>query len=110
MLTSYDKKLIDYIKRNKYKRDLFIINIATISQSGLSRTMKVGMVYKGEFVNITYLAAKLLNKKLTQQEAVRVTGCGMDMRFSLIQDVGHAIFGKGFNATGYCAFQYYKTF
>ena len=107
---TYEASLINYIKRNKNKRDLFVVNVYSVSASGMSRQMKVGIVYKGQFVNITHLVAKATKNKLTDNNTIRVGGCGMDMCFHLLQLFGGHLLGKRFRTGKTSAFEYYKEF
>ena len=108
-LTDYDKKLIAHIKRNKDKFNLFICNVEHVSQSGMTRFIKVAMIYKGEFVNITPLVRKLDGQKLhNTYDGYKIGGCGMDMIFATLQNLGSNI---GIDHPyKHAAFQHYRTF
>jgi len=86
-LTDYEKKIVTHIKRNRDKGDLFIANIPHVSASGMSRHIKFAIIYKGKFLNVTYLIAKILGKKLNRNDVITVQGCGMDMIFATLESL-----------------------
>ncbi len=108
-MSEYNKKLISYIKENKNKRDLFICNIEHVSASGMTRWIKVGMIYKRKFIDISPLFINMAGqKRYLNHEGVKITGCGMDMCFALLQDFAHNIGIE--NPLNEDAFQHYINF
>jgi hypothetical protein len=85
VITDYDQDILDYIKANANTRELFICTIPHVSQSGMSRDIRFGIIYKGQFVNVTYLVCKLMKSKMSKHDAYRVGGCGMDMIFHSLE-------------------------
>lgn len=107
-LTEWEKSIVSHLKRNRNKRDLFIATIPHVSSSGMSRQIKFAIIYKGEFLNITYLCSKILGKKLTRKDAISVSGYGMDMIFATLD---HLYSGLGEKSPWKCAaVQHYKYF
>lgn len=107
-ISTYENDIIKHLKRNRNKRDVIIANIPHVAASGMSRHIKLATIYKGEFVNITWLAAKLLNKKLNKNDALTISGCGMDMIFHTIDCLYSALgFEHGYKLN---AVQNYKRF
>lgn len=71
-----------------------------VSRSGMSRRIKLVTAYKGEegpqIMDITRMVAKLCGYKLSQSDgALIVNGCGMDMGFAVVYDLGSAMWPKG---------------
>ena len=93
-LSEWERDIVRFLKRNKGKRDLFIATIPHVSSSGMYRHIKLAIIYKGEFTNITFLAAKILGKKLTKKDAIGVGGCGMDMIFHTLEHLCYALGAK----------------
>ena len=62
-----------------------IIQIKSVSKSGMSRQMAVYVFNKkeGRLQNITYSIAELLDYKYNDNNSITVSGCGMDMTFWL---------------------------
>lgn len=92
---------IDYL-RNLFEGDVKPV-VGTIlrhcSKSGMSRD--ISLYYKD--INITYYVAKVLGNKLRNSNgfnAVRVSGCGMDMGFYLVYSLSCALYGS-LNRGGY---------
>lgn len=85
------ERLIAILKQCKNEKDYqgnkkgvkIIFTDLQASQSGLSRKFKMYVVNKkGEMLNITYLVAKTLKETYTNDDRIRVYGCGMDMLFN----------------------------
>lgn len=83
--TEWEWDLLQFIKRNKNKQDLFIVSIPSVSSSGMSRKMKFVVKRKGELIRVTHLFARVLNQKFLDDDTIRVQGCGMDMVFATIE-------------------------
>lgn len=106
-MNDFDKKLLNHIKRNSDKSGLFYGAVTHVSKSGMSRNIKLYIVYKGGIVRVTHIVAQALGRKLNRDLSLTVKGCGMDMVFDTINNFGVALYGypKGFNKA---AFQHYK--
>lgn len=64
-----------------------IIFITKVSQSGMTRRMKVYKASgKNGLINITYLVSKVCDMNLND-DGLRVGGCGMDMCFWLADHI-----------------------
>ncbi|MDD5354937.1 MAG: hypothetical protein PHY56_00110 [Candidatus Omnitrophica bacterium] len=67
-----------------------------VSSSGMSRVIDFFTIIKNKPYNLSYYAEKLLDYKYDRNYAgVRVSGCGMDMCFSVVYDLGRTIYPKG---------------
>lgn len=63
------------------------------SKSGMSRKFKMYVINrKGEMLNITYLVAQILGETYTNDDKIRVYGCGMDMLFNTCYELNCAIY------------------
>jgi hypothetical protein len=74
-----------------------------VSGSGMSRDISIVTIdASGETSAIfhpNFSAAKLLGYRLVTRngsDALRVSGCGMDMGFHVVHSLGHALFGDGY--------------
>lgn len=68
-----------------------------ISRSGMSRVISLCVPKRGESVPISYLAAKALGYRLDDKTGgIKISGCGMDMGFALVYDLGRVLWPKGF--------------
>jgi hypothetical protein len=70
------------------QNDKIAINITNISQSGMSRRMKV---YTGDFKDITYFVG-LVCELSENNKGLLVSGCGMDMAFWLTYNLTYALY------------------
>ena len=66
-------------------RNVFF-NITGVAKSGMSRTMEVYVIEGDDLRRITHYFARAGGYKLTDK-GIRISGCGMDMRFALLADV-----------------------
>ena len=70
-----------------------------VSKSGMSRSISMFVVKKGERLDITYWASRVLEDRIDQKnDGIVITGAGMDMGFSLVYSLGWRLFPKGFKA------------
>ena len=68
-----------------------------VSRSGMSRSVSL---LKGDW-DITYLAALSMGDKIDQKHGgIKIGGCGMDMGFALVYNLGYALFPDGFAVEG----------
>ena len=85
------RRMLEILGEN---RNVYTI-LRTVSASGMSRTISLKVVDKGEIIDVTYLASKILSDKLVESNghrALRVTGAGMDMGFHIVYNLSSALF------------------
>lgn len=77
-----------------------------VSSSGMFRVIDAYVIRKNELVNILAILTdeqkdELLShyKRDHERSGFRMSGCGMDMGFALVFDVGRICFPKGFIVT-----------
>ena len=66
-----------------------------VSSSGMSRD--ISLIFNS--LNISYQAAIVMGDKLSSKshcDAIRASGCGMDMGYSLVYNLGRCLFPAGF--------------
>lgn len=77
-----------------------------VSRSGMSRRISLVIARDGEIEDITWHAARAMGDKVKQggrwvQDAgLTVGGCGMDMGFHLVYNLGRYLFTEGFGVEG----------
>lgn len=75
--------------------------LESVSASGMNRRISLYVVapaQKGQpasIQNITYSAAVAMGCKVSDKGGISVGGCGMDMGFALVYDLGASIWPKG---------------
>lgn len=68
-----------------------------VSRSGMSRSISL---LKGDH-DITYFAALAMGDKIDQKHGgIKIGGCGMDMGFALVYNLGYCLFPEGFGDEG----------
>ena len=66
--------------------------IRSISHSGMSRTMDFFVIRDNELVYLSGYLSTLLKMRRATNNALRVTGCGMDMAFAVVSDLSRVLF------------------
>lgn len=64
--------------------DVLYTNLMSVSKSGMTRKLKVIYIKDNEPLFLNYYIAKILDYKLYDDGSIKVTGCGMDMGYHLI--------------------------
>ena len=71
-------------------------NLKWVSNTGMSRDMKVLAVKDNQLLDITYYVGKLdigTLKERNGQRVIRVGGCGMDMGFHVVYTLSAVLYG-----------------
>ena len=66
-----------------------------VSRSGMMRHIQLKIVRDGDICDITYHAARAMGDSIAKDGGIRVAGCGMDMGFALIYDLGMTLWRNG---------------
>ncbi len=70
--------------------------LRNVASSGMSRRISVFAIVAGEPRNLSMMAARVLGWPTDWDEgSVRVSGCGMDMGFHLVESLSRALYQKG---------------
>jgi len=84
--------VLNFLKKGKYKT---YSKIDTVARSGMSRSIHFfAAIGAGELINLTYHIAKVTGHTLNKDGALKVNGCGMDMGFNVIYNLGIDLFGR----------------
>ena len=67
-----------------------------VSQSGMTRDIRVFLIKNNKPLNISYKVARVLNERQGKNTGVRVQGCGMDMGFNTVYNLSRCLFGDGY--------------
>jgi hypothetical protein len=105
-------KVLDQSKLNQDKAELRDLlgdkpNVYTIlrsvSASGMTRHISLKTIHRGELIDITYLASRVMGDKLSERlghNTIRVNGCGMDMGWHLVYNLSSILYA-GADRAGY---------
>jgi hypothetical protein len=77
--------------------------LRSVSSSGTSRHISLKTIHRGELIDITYLAARVMGDKVSEKlghNTIRVNGCGMDMGFHLVYGLSSVLYA-GQDRAGY---------
>ena len=94
--------LLRKLMKDDPKPVIYTINRHT-SSSGMSRDISLVYIKNGEPYHINYSASKALGDRLVSRngnDAIRVSGCGMDMGFHLVYSLSSVLFA-GQERAGY---------
>jgi hypothetical protein len=82
--------------------DVVYANVNHVSASGMTRWISLYIARDSEIIDITWHAAKLLDMKVNGRNhaGIEVGGCGMDMGFYLVYELGRALWPEGVPCTG----------
>jgi hypothetical protein len=71
-----------------------------VSRSGMQREIGVAINKDGAILHPNYSVAKALDMRQGKRDGLIVGGCGMDMGFHLVYNLGHVLFPDGFAVEG----------
>lgn len=71
-----------------------------VSRSGMSRRIDFYKLEAGDRVFLTGSIGHVLDMKHDRKGGLSVSGCGMDMGFSVVYELGYALFPEGFTCIG----------
>src|SRR5690606_9201370 len=75
--------------------------LRSVSRSGMTRHISLAIVEGDSLRDITYKAAVATGDKYDHDAgAIVVGGCGMDMGFSIVYNLGRALYPQGFGIEG----------
>ena len=79
--------------------DTVYTTIKHVSRSGMQRSIDVHLIRDNKPVWIAPAVAKAADYPFDERrEALKVSGCGMDMGFAVVYDLSRVLFPKGFKA------------
>lgn len=84
-------ELLELVKPN----DKIYINVVSVSNSGMSRKMTFHIVQGKEIRNITHLVSIVAGYNTDNNYNLKVSGCGMDMGFSVVYNLGRCLWRDG---------------
>lgn len=67
-----------------------------VSKSGMSRSISIVQIKKGQTFDWSYLIAKAIDEKIDQKhDGIKIRGVGMDMGFELVYRLSSLLYGYG---------------
>lgn len=78
----------------KGKKPVITTVLKHVSASGMRREITLLTSHKGEIVNLNQAACALMQDKCGKHDGIIVNGCGMDMGFALVYNLGATLYGR----------------
>jgi len=69
-----------------------------VSRSGMMRHISLVIAKDSEIIDITWLAARALDMKRADNGGIKIGGCGSDMGFELVYNLGSVMWPNGTKA------------
>ena len=90
------EEAIERLKEAFNPGDTILTQLAHVSRSGMTRFIKVRFIKDDYPYDWSFLVSVALNRKFSDRyHAVKATGCGMDMGFQLIYELGRVLWPDG---------------
>lgn len=81
--------------------DTVYTQVTHVAASGMSRNIKVMVIRDNEPQNITYWVAQAIGCKMSRNgDGLKISGCGMDMAFEVVYNLGRVLWPNGFECCG----------
>lgn len=104
------QEAIDHLRKILKPGDTVYAILNNVSRSGMSRRISLAIGDGKLITNITWHAARALGEPIknragyVQDSGIAISGCGMDMGFELVYQLGRVMFPDGFAVieTKYC--------
>ena len=91
------KEAIAKLKKQLKPGDMVYTILRHVSRSGMSREISLVLKKKDCIFDISFYVAKALDNPINHDSGgVKIGGCGMDMGFALVYDLGRVMYPKGF--------------
>lgn len=93
----------EYLSKLLKPGDEIVCILRHVSRSGMARDISLYFIKDGSMIGISYQVSRLLDMPLKEQQGsncVRVGGCGMDMGFHTVYNIGRVLFPQGFGLKG----------
>ncbi|MDE1868334.1 MAG: hypothetical protein KGI08_11590 [Thaumarchaeota archaeon] len=80
--------------------DTVYCNLKHVSRSGMYRVINLFIIKDNQPRSIDWLASQLLEGYDNNHEGCKAGGCGMDMGFHLVYNLGYSLYPDGFDCIG----------
>ena len=82
--------VIDYLKSSLKDGDTIYTSVQHVSQSGMTRDIKIIKINENTPLNYNYYVSKALGYRI-RNNGVRIGGCGMDMGFAIVYHLSRVL-------------------
>lgn len=96
MKTEERNEVIKDLKKILRPGDTIYTQVTHVASSGMSRSIILFIGRKREVINITWWVARAMDETIDRTNGgIKVGGCGMDMGFELVYNLGKTLWPKG---------------
>jgi hypothetical protein len=100
MVTGLELRKIE-LRQNLKPGDTVYTILRHVSQSGMSRSIDLLIIKDNRHWIISPLAAEILGMGLDHKHGgIKISGCGMDMGFELVYNLGRDLYPDGYKVEG----------
>jgi hypothetical protein len=86
----------ELLKKYLKPKTVVYTKLKHVSSSGMSRVIDLFVIKKNEPIRLTWAVAALCDYSYDRKyEGLKVGGCGMDMGFAVVHDLGYTMWPKG---------------
>lgn len=101
LMKNEKQEALDALRLQIKPGDTLLTTVRHVSRSGMYRVIDVYMIKENELLRYSWSVAKALEYRYDKNhEGVGVSGCGMNMCYSIIHNLGYALFPNGFTCIG----------
>jgi hypothetical protein len=93
MKTQDKDLLIEYLNKGSYQ--VYSI-LRHVSQSGMSRRISFYTIIENQPFYLDWFISECLDMKIGKDQGIKVSGCGMDMEFNIVYNLGKELFNDGY--------------
>lgn len=94
---SEHEEALEYLKEQIKPGDTVYTILRHVSKSGMSRLIDLYLIKGNQPFRITWSTAKTLRVPYDRRyDAIRIGGCGTDVGFSTVYNLGYALFSDGY--------------
>ena len=91
------KQAVQEVKKLVKKGDIIYCILDHVSQSGMMRHISFFVIKKNTPIRLNWYISHILDYKLTKEKSLKVSGCGMDMGFSVVYNLSQELFKNGYH-------------
>ena len=100
-MSKSDMEAVERLRNWLKPGDTVYTSVVHVSRSGMQRSIKVYQIKDNQPLFLSYNVAKALGSGYDQhREAVKISGCGMDMGFHLVYELARTLWPNGYDCIG----------
>lgn len=98
---SRKQESLEALKKQIVPGDVIHTTVRHVSKSGMYRAIDAYIVRDNELLRYSWTIANALGYRYDKNhEAIGTSGCGQDMAYAIVHNLGYALFPEGFECIG----------